>query len=62
MYKNLESLFARGKHALITHRWSPHDEFIEVVRQMDLGLQVSLSESYNIVAAFRVERCPYYRV
>ena len=51
VYKNLESLFARGKHALITHRWSPHDEFIEVVRQMDLGLQVSLSESYNIVAA-----------
>ncbi len=51
VYKNLESLFDRGKHALVTHRWSPHDEFIEVVRQMDLGLQVSFSESYNIVAA-----------
>jgi len=28
-----------------------HNDFIRVVKSMDIGMQVSLSESFNIVAA-----------
>lgn len=49
--KNVEALFAATSHELVKHPWMPHDHFIGVVRQMDLGLQVSLSESFNIVVA-----------
>lgn len=50
--KNLRALFA-GLHdaELVEHTWMDHKRFIEVVKKMDLGMQVSLSESFNIVAA-----------
>jgi len=28
-----------------------HSDFISIVKSMDIGMQVSLSESFNIVAA-----------
>jgi hypothetical protein len=49
--KNLRALFKDSKHKLIEHGWLPHNEFIELVKQMDICLQVSLTETYNIVAA-----------
>lgn len=49
--KNLKALFKDSKHKLIEHGWLPHGEFIELVKQMDVCLQVSLTETYNIVAA-----------
>jgi len=52
--KNLRALFdpATGtKHELVEHEWVPHAEFIKLVRDMDVGMQVSLSESFNIVVA-----------
>lgn len=49
--KNIRSLFEHTKHILIEHTWMNHDDFIKVVRRMDIGMQVSLSETYNIVAA-----------
>ncbi len=52
--KNLISLFdvveAHG-HSLVIHDWMPHDEFVDLSGTMDLGLQVSFSETFNIVAA-----------
>jgi hypothetical protein len=51
VYKNLKALFAGTKHQLIGHPWMSHKDFIKVVVQMDIGLQVSLSESFDIVAA-----------
>lgn len=51
---NLKSLFAGiadNGHKLVIHTWAPHEEFIKIVDQMDIGLQVSFSETFNIVAA-----------
>lgn len=50
--KNLRNLFKNNpKHKLVEHGWYKHDEFTEVVRKMDIGLQVSFTETFNIVAA-----------
>jgi hypothetical protein len=50
--KNIRSLFENNpKHMLVEHQWLTHDEFINVVQRMDLGMQVSFSETFNIVTA-----------
>lgn len=49
--KNLRGLFAATSHELVEHPWMTYREFIEIVSQMDLGMQVSLSETFNIVSA-----------
>ncbi len=50
--KNLRNLFKSQKNAyLVEHPWMPHKKFLEVASRMDIGMQVSLSETYNIVAA-----------
>lgn len=49
--KNIRDLFKGTRHNLIEYPWLKHSEFIEVVKNMDLGLQVSVSETYNIVTA-----------
>jgi hypothetical protein len=51
-FRNLRALFAHGKLGeLVEHPWSPHADFVKLVRSMDIGMQVSLSESFNIVTA-----------
>jgi hypothetical protein len=49
--KNIRNVFHHNRHELVEHPWLTHDEFIPLVRLMDLGLQVSFSETFNIVAA-----------
>lgn len=50
--KNLRALFEHNTHhELIEHPWLTHDDFLILVSQMDLGMQVSLSETFNITAA-----------
>lgn len=50
--KNLRGLFSRAKkHKLVEVPWISHLEFLNTVARMNLGLQVSFSESFNIVAA-----------
>lgn len=51
--KNLIALFdgINGRHELVMHEWLNHEEFIELIRTMDYGMQVSMSESFNIVTA-----------
>jgi hypothetical protein len=50
--KNIRALFENQKiHKLIEHPWYSHQEFIKVISHMDLGLQVSFNETFNIVAA-----------
>jgi hypothetical protein len=57
VYKNLVSLFEGARlfdgkhHELVEHDWVPHQEFISLIKGMDIGMQVSLTESFNIVAA-----------
>ncbi len=49
--KNLRALFSVGPHTLVEHGWSSHDSFLELVRTMDVCMQVSFSETFNITAA-----------
>lgn len=50
--KNLRNLFKNNpKHKLIEHSWLTHEEFTKLVKTMDIGLQVSFTETFNIVAA-----------
>ncbi len=51
---NLRALFQhvheRG-HRLVTNEWSPREGFLVLCGEMDIGLQVSFSETFNIVGA-----------
>ena len=38
-------------HELVNHQWTPREEFLELCGKMDIGLQVSFSETFNIVGA-----------
>lgn len=52
--KNLFALFKgldSEQFELVEHPWMNHADFTELVRTMDIGLQMSLSESFNIVTA-----------
>ncbi len=49
--KNIRALFENSIHKLIEHPWMSHYDFLKIVSMMDLGLQVSLTESFNIVTA-----------
>ncbi len=51
--KNLRAFFdgLKGKHELVEHGWLDRDEFLALVRTMHIGLQVSFSETFNIVSA-----------
>lgn len=49
--RNLVSLFSRFTDTaeLVQHDWLPHHEFIHLMRKMDVSMQVSFSETFNIV-------------
>lgn len=49
--KNLRAIFNGEKHKLIEHEWMNHEDFIKVVKSMDIGMQCSFTETYNIVAS-----------
>lgn len=51
---NLKGLFQQlhsTGHELVNHQWRPREEFLELCATMDIGLQVSFSETFNIVGA-----------
>jgi len=50
--KNLRQLFAHlPQHRLVEHHWLSRHHFIELVRRMNLSMQVSYTETFNIVSA-----------
>lgn len=50
--KNLRALFAnQEEHRLIEHPWYNHSDFVDLISRMDIGLQMSFNETFNIVAA-----------
>lgn len=52
--RNLESLFdslsSKG-YTLVKHNWYERNIFLEVCGKMDIGMQVSLTETFNLVTA-----------
>ncbi len=51
--KNLIEIFKAcdDKHELVIHTWLPNTLFHKLIKTMDLGMQLSYTESFNIVAA-----------
>lgn len=52
--KNMVSLFKNMEqygHELVLHPWLPHTEFLKVIKTLDIGMQISFSETFNIVMA-----------
>ena len=58
--KNLRDIFSRVDNVeLVEHPWFDHKEFNRLICKMDIGLQVSFTETFNIVAAdFAVNNVP----
>ncbi len=54
--KNLRSLFSQGPHRLVEHSWQEHEQFLELLDEMDIALSVSFSETFSIVTADAVSR------
>jgi hypothetical protein len=50
-----QHLFERG-HQLVGHEWVPREEFLKLCSTMDIGMQVSFSETFNIVGADFISR------
>jgi len=49
--RNLRAIFKNTKHNLIEHLWYEHSDFLKLVSTMDIGMQISFTETFNIVAA-----------
>jgi hypothetical protein len=52
--KNIRNLFANldpFHFELVEHGWLNHDDFLRVIAQMDISLQLSFSETFNICTA-----------
>jgi len=51
--QNLRSFFQGlpAWYKLVEHEWLTYSDFVNLVKQMNVGMQVSLTETFNIVAA-----------
>lgn len=49
--KNIRSLFKDTRHRLVEHGWIRHPDFLLLLHKMDLGMQLSFTESFNIITA-----------
>lgn len=52
--RNIRALFAGSvgiPHVLIEESWLPHDRFLALLATMSLAMQVSFTETFNLVAA-----------
>ncbi len=49
---NLRAIFnGAGSAELVEHGWLDHDNFLDLIATMDVSMQVSFSETFNIVTA-----------
>jgi hypothetical protein len=53
VYQNLIQLFSNldNNYSLVCHPWASRDEFLEICSTIDIGMQVSFTETFNIVGA-----------
>lgn len=49
--ENLKQIFVNTQHELVMHPWMETRKFHKLISKMDLGLQLSYTESFNIVTA-----------
>lgn len=54
VFKNIKDLFDHLQeqgHELKLHPWMVHEKFLKVMKHIDIGMQVSFTETFNIVSA-----------
>jgi len=52
VYENLIQLFSNldnNQYSLICHPWASRDDFLKICSEIDIGMQVSFTETFNIV-------------
>jgi len=52
VYHNIKGLFTEledERYTLVEHTWKDKEDFLKLCGEMDIGLQVSFSETFNIV-------------
>lgn len=49
--RNIRAIFADTPHVLVEHPWYAHEDFLNLVSMMDMGMQISFTETFNIVSA-----------
>jgi glycosyltransferase involved in cell wall biosynthesis len=49
--KNIRYLFYNVRHELVEHPWMDRGEFIKAIKKVDLGMNVSYTETYSVIAA-----------
>jgi len=49
IFRNLHNLFSASKHFLVFHKWLPHSEFLKLISTMDIGIQLSFNETFNLI-------------
>jgi hypothetical protein len=54
--KNLRMIFNNMDHDLVEHSWMKHADFLQLVGTMDFGMQVSYTETFNIVTADQISQ------
>jgi hypothetical protein len=55
--RNIRALFKRSiKHKLIERPWHNHEQFLGLIKSMDISMQVSFTESFNLVSADAVSQ------
>ena len=50
-YRSVVALFQNTRHELVQHDWMDHDAFLAFLGSVDLSMQVSFSETFDIVMA-----------
>lgn len=58
VYKNIVSLFSNinDDYKLIQHKWLEHKDFLKLINTMDISMQMSFSETQNIVTCDAVSQ------
>jgi len=59
MMHNLRGMFNHLSdygHKLVVHEWTPREEFLKLCASMDIGMQCSFSETFNIVCADHISQ------
>uniref|UniRef100_A0A6C0E220 Glycosyl transferase family 1 domain-containing protein n=1 Tax=viral metagenome TaxID=1070528 RepID=A0A6C0E220_9ZZZZ len=54
VFLNLINLFSNldeNEYKLVCHPWSKREDFLEICKTIDIGMQVSFTETFNIVSA-----------
>lgn len=49
--KNIRDLFIHANAELVEHKWMSHRRFLKLLKQMDVGMNLSLSETYSVITA-----------